>query len=249
MPVPQRDHRRLDTPSQPGGGGGCLWAMLGVVLTVGLAVALLVMFPAARGGDLDWTRFAYLTALLAVIIVSLGGAFRGNPGRTLRYAGIWIGIGAILSLGYAFRGELGMVGDRLAGNLAPARGVVSDKGREVTLFAREDGHFYVEAEVEGKQVLFVVDTGASDVVLTRRDAERVGIEPEERDFTRIYQTANGAVTGAPVVLDSVAIGPIDLRNVEASVNSGPMGVSLLGMTFLGRLDSYRVKRDRLTLRQ
>jgi aspartyl protease family protein len=248
MPVPQRDYRWQEDP-EPQGQGGCFWTAMVLLAIGGLVIALLVMFPAEQGEDFEWPRLAYLVALLAVIGVSVGGMFRGNPGRTVRHLAIWLGIGAVIALLYSFRHEFGEVRDRLAGNMAPARGVESQTGRAVTLYAQADGHFYVEAEVEREKILFMVDTGASDVTLSRRDAQRLGIDPRDREFTQIYQTANGQVRGAPVTLDSVAIGPIDLRNVRASVNEAPMGVSLLGMSFLGRLDGYQVNRDRLTLRQ
>ncbi len=95
----------------------------------------------------------------------------------------------------------------------------------------------------------MIDTGASDIALSREDADKLGISPSDREFTRIYQTANGTMRGAPVTLDSVAIGPIDVRDVAASVAEGDMGVSLLGMSFLNRLAGYQVTGDRLTLRQ
>jgi aspartyl protease family protein len=182
----------------------------------------------------------------------MAGVFRANPGRTLRHVAIWMAIVASLALLYSFRHEFGMARDRVTGNLAPTRGVAATTAtgtREVTLFAKSDGHFYAQVEVEGKEILFMIDTGASDIALSREDADKLGISPSERGFTRIYQTANGTMRGAPVTLDSVAIGPIDVRNVAASVAEGDMGVSLLGMSFLNRLAGYQVTGDRLTLRQ
>jgi aspartyl protease family protein len=232
-----------------GSGGGCLWSAVFMLGVLGLVVALMLAFPQAGGGSLDWSRLVYLVLLLMVVTAGVGAMFRADLGRTLRHAAIWMAVVAGLALLYSFRHELGMARDRVVGNVAPATPVVQGGGREVMLVAR-DGHFMVEAEVEGRAVLFLVDTGASDVVLTEKDARRIGIHVGERDFTRRYQTAGGTVRGAPVVLDSVAIGPIDLRNVEASVAEGEhLGVSLLGMSFLGRLGGYAVERDRLTLRQ
>ena len=96
-------------------------------------------------------------------------------------------------------------------------------------------------------IRFLVDTGASEVVLSPRDAERLGFDLKSLNFNRIYQTANGTVTGAPVRLEEIRIGPIVVSDVRASVNGAEMKRSLLGMSFLGRLGGYRVNGDVLTL--
>lgn len=93
----------------------------------------------------------------------------------------------------------------------------------------------------------MVDTGASDVVLTPEDAGRLGLRLHERDFTLQYRTAGGIVRAAPVDLRHVNIGALSVRDVPAAVNSQSIGVSLLGMSFLKRLDGYAVERDSLIL--
>jgi aspartyl protease family protein len=110
------------------------------------------------------------------------------------------------------------------------------------------GHFLVEAVVEGTPLAFVVDTGASDVVLTPADAKRLGFRADELRFTRRYQTANGVVAAAPVTLRELRIGQFSAFDVEASVNGAPLPVSLLGMSFLRRLRGYEVDNGRLILR-
>jgi aspartyl protease family protein len=222
-----------------------------VVGIVALVIGLMVVFPNAPGLKVDSTRLVYLLVLLAVVVASVGSLFSESPGRTVRHVAIWTGIAAGLALLYSFRGELGMAKDRVVGQAMPAQGVAKPGPvgqRTITLYT-QGGHFFAEAEVEGKKVMFIIDTGASDVVLSRQDAARVGIDPEPRDFTKTYETANGMVRGAPVVLDSVAIGPIDVRNVDASVTESDMTVSLLGMSFLNRLKGYQVDGDTLILKQ
>ena len=81
------------------------------------------------------------------------------------------------------------------------------------------------------------------------DARRLGYEPSTLAYTRIYQTANGTVRGAPVTIPEIAIGPIRLTNVEASVNEHETDGSLLGMSFLGRLSGWQVSGNTLILRQ
>ncbi len=233
-----------------GGRGGCFWTMIFGAAIVGLVVGLIVMFPNAPGLQGDPMRLIYLLALLAVVVLGAGGMFSENIGRTLRYVAMWGAIAAGVALLYSFRGELGLARDRVMGNAMPAQGVATATagGRTVTLYAR-GGHFFAEAEVEGKKVMFMVDTGASVVALSRADARRIGLSPAERDFTQVMSTANGLARGAPVTLDSLAIGPIDVRYVEATVVEGDMQISLLGMSFLNRLKGYQVDGDALILKQ
>jgi aspartyl protease family protein len=113
--------------------------------------------------------------------------------------------------------------------------------------AGEGGHFLVDANVDGATVRFLVDTGATRVVLSPEDAERIGFHLRDRQFTERYRTAGGTVRAAPVTIRDLRIGQLALREVEASVNEQPIGISLLGMTFLNRLDGYRVEGDRLIL--
>ena len=119
--------------------------------------------------------------------------------------------------------------------------------RELTIWKAPGGHFEVHAYVNGARIRFLIDTGASMVVLSKADARRADINLSRLDYTIEFQSANGIVRGAPVTLRDVSIGQLELRDVEASVNEGAMGVSLLGMTFLSRLSGYSVRGDRLIL--
>lgn len=230
------------------GRGGCFWAAIFLMTVVGVVIALLVLFPNSPELKGDPSRLIYLLVLLGVVAVGAGGMFSESPSRTFRHIGMWAALAAGIALAYAFRGELGFARDRVVGNALPAKGVAAPDKRSVTLYA-QGGHFFAEAEVEGKKVMFMVDTGASDVVLSAGDALRIGITPAKREFTKVYNTANGTMRGAPVVLDSVAIGPIDVRYVDASVAESDLQISLLGMSFLNRLSGYQVSGDGLTLKQ
>ena len=119
---------------------------------------------------------------------------------------------------------------------------------ELTLKADSRGHFLVTAKVDGQPVRFLIDSGASHVVLSAGDAKRLGLTSKNRDFTDIYRTPGGIIRAAPVTLAEVRIGGLVVRDVRASVSSLDMDVSLLGASFLARLRGYEVNRDRLTLR-
>jgi len=120
------------------------------------------------------------------------------------------------------------------------RGAASSPGREsVTLAADPRGHFFADGAVNGVQVRFVVDTGATLVSLPRRDAERLGIDWRSGK-PATSRTANGIASVYLVKLDVVRIGGIELRNVDALVHEGAgLDQALLGMSFLNRVQMQR----------
>lgn len=186
-----------------------------------------------------------------VLLVILGSALivrqraRGKRGQVFRHAAIWIAIATGLLLAYSLKDQLMLLARGVAADLVPQLGI--ERGESITFRARNDGHFLVEAAVNGTPINFVVDSGATDVVLSPRDAERLGFELQALRFDKVHRTANGLVRGAPVRLGKVSIGPITLTDVRASVNGAAMETSLLGMSFLARLSAWRVEGDRITL--
>jgi aspartyl protease family protein len=122
------------------------------------------------------------------------------------------------------------------------------EGDSIVIPATTSGHFLLDALVNGVRVRFLVDTGASDVTLTPQDARRLGFNERNLKYDRAYQTANGVVRGAAITLREVTIDQRSLYDVKASVNEAPMQISLLGMSFLGRLRGYEVADGALMLR-
>jgi aspartyl protease family protein len=123
-------------------------------------------------------------------------------------------------------------------------------GSRAAFIDREnDGHFWARADVSGTQVKFMVDTGASIVALTYFDAQRLGLKPEELNFDSEIRTAGGVTYGAHVTLDSIRIGKVKVENVNAVILRTELEQSLLGMTFLGELNSYEVRQGQMIIRQ
>ncbi len=120
--------------------------------------------------------------------------------------------------------------------------------REIALPRGPGGHYFLNAKVNGVEMTFLVDTGASDIALGAEHATKLRLQLRDRDFTRRYHTANGIVRGAPVELRKVEAGRLRIRDVEASVLDGPLDMPLLGMSFLNRLKGYEVRGDKLVLR-
>jgi aspartyl protease family protein len=120
----------------------------------------------------------------------------------------------------------------------------------VEIEAESSGHFNAEADINGRPVEVMIDTGATMVALSYEDAERAGIYLNDSDFTRAVSTANGVARVAPVTLDRVSIGDITVRNVPAAVaEPGRLKTSLLGMTFLSRLSRFDMRSGRLVLQE
>jgi aspartyl protease family protein len=128
----------------------------------------------------------------------------------------------------------------------PRQSVIASEGRIVVPRSR-DGHYYLTLRINDTPVRFVVDTGASDIVLSHSDAERVGLDLADLAYVGRARTANGEVRTAPVRLDTIEAGSIADRNVPAWVNSGDMDDSLLGMSYLQRWDSIEIRGGELVL--
>jgi len=120
----------------------------------------------------------------------------------------------------------------------------------ITLPASQYGHFLTEAEINGRNIDVMVDTGASLVALSYDDATRAGIFVRPSDFTHVAQTANGTARVAPVMISQIRIGDIIVRNVRGAVSErGASERTLLGMSFLGRLSRVEMRGDSLVLEE
>lgn len=175
-------------------------------------------------------------ALLIILALSLlGSALRSNGFRNaLIWALIFLGVTGVVSNW-----------DAISRDFTPSQATFTDTRIEVP--KGRDNHFRLTLTINGVDVDFLVDTGASQVVLTQEDAARVGLDPDTLPYIQTAMTANGEVATAPVRLDTVTLGDITDRGVRASVNSGDMGSSLLGMSYLGRFETIEIRQDRLIL--
>jgi aspartyl protease family protein len=151
--------------------------------------------------------------------------------------------------------------DRMAGHAAapaPTPGVrtaapqpaYSGGPRSVVIERDARGHFAIEGVIDGRRVDFMVDTGASVIALTERDAARLGYHPAARDWVGKAQTANGTVRTAPVKLDMVEVGGVIVRDVQAIVMpEEALSENLLGLSFLSRLRRFEYRDGRMVLEE
>ncbi len=182
-----------------------------------------------------------------IFLIILGGAIvfwflaqnRSSINRTLQQAVIW----ALLFLGVI--AGYGLWAD-VRHTIMPRQAIFEEQGR-VAVPRSPDGHYYLTLDVNGASVDFVVDTGATGVVLSQQDAERMGLEMDALVYMGRAMTANGEVRTAPIRLDSMALGPIVDHNVPAWVNEGDLDQSLLGMAYLQRWDRIEITQGELIL--
>lgn len=165
------------------------------------------------------------------------------------------GIFALLGLGVliwvvGMRHDPPVIGEdlRIEAEAATGEAGGATVARELVLNRRHDGHFRVVAHVNGVAIPFLLDTGASDVALSAEAAEKIGINLSTLKYSRRYQTANGIIHAAPVILRDVRVGQLRVYDVDASITEAPMGVSLLGMSFLNRLEGWEASGNKLILR-
>jgi aspartyl protease family protein len=139
-------------------------------------------------------------------------------------------------------------GERSSWSSGPPASAPRGSGGEVRIGRASDSHFYADTEVDGTNIRMMVDSGASIVALTRRDAEAIGIDVDSLPIGGMARTAGGDVPMRTVTLSSVVVEGIEVRQVPAAVVDADMGVSLLGQSFLAKLDAVNVEGDMMTLR-
>jgi aspartyl protease family protein len=188
-----------------------------------------------------------VSLLIWLVMSGLRSARPSDIARLATAAMTWALLLIALTGIYAYRFEASEIFGRITGELLPSEPQV-ERGGQVVINRRLGGEFAIGGHVNGARVTFLFDTGASSVVLTAADARRAGLDASRLAFDVPVATANGAAMAAEVRLEQIAVGPIVMRNVPAMVaRRGALDESLLGMSFLERLKSYSVERDRLVL--
>ncbi len=182
---------------------------------------------------------AYLVLLGLIIGGWVVVSNRQNMGKLAQQAAIWIFIflGAIVAAG---------LWSDIRNDITPRQSVMMD-GARVEVPRSVDGHYYLTLRVNGAPIRFVVDTGATEVVLSAEDAAKAGLPTDGLIFSGRAFTANGMVETAPVQLAEVELGGVIDRNLRAVVNQGAMPDSLLGMQYLQRFDRIEISDGRLIL--
>jgi len=194
----------------------------------------------------DQQSFFY-SILLLVFLVS-GIVFRREIAlsKALKYLALWALI-AFVGVGlYAYRYQFADFKNRILGAINPTAARMNDKG-ELVINLSSDGHFYIDVKINNLPMRFMIDTGASDIVIDKFQAQKIGINLQNLIFDKRYETANGKSYGASVNLREIQVGDVKFANIRASVNSAELRTPLLGMSFLRQFHKYEFYQDRLVL--
>lgn len=184
-------------------------------------------------------HLAYLALLLVMVLIWYVSSGRIALGQSLRNAAIWVLI---------FLGAIAIAGmwEDIRGTVRPMQTVLED-GSRIEIPRSNDGHYYATLNLNGADIEFVVDTGASEIVLSKDDAQRAGLDPENLAYWGRAMTANGEVRIAPVWIEEITLGGFTDTDVRATVNEGEMPQSLLGMSYLQRYAQITIAGNRLIL--
>jgi aspartyl protease family protein len=159
---------------------------------------------------------------------------------------IGIGAGAVLLLGTFHQGEFGHAARRARSELIPSSAAASD-AHTLVLTQDSRGEFTVAGEVNGMAVNFLVDTRASDIVLSPAVAKHLDVDLSALQFAREFRTADGTGHGAPYRVAKLSVGSIALSDVPVTINQTEMMSSLLGKAFLERVGPFEVRGRKLYL--
>lgn len=225
-----------------------LWILLaGLALS---AVILIVRHEQGTVGALSTDDFASLAVKLAFLVFLSGTVlmlFRESFWKAFQAVIFWVVAALILALGYTYRFELRTAYERVMAELVP--GYTATQGRTVEIARGRAGEFSIMTQVNGGRIPMILDTGASAVVLTQDAAKAAGLPLEVLTYNVNVDTANGRTQAASVTLDRLAVGGLVERSVPALIaRPGQLKTSLLGMSFLNRLESWEVRGDKLIMR-
>lgn len=214
--------------------------LLFLLVIVLLGVALNHLLPGRLSLDHDGPQLVQLTLFATLLSSAILFHYRNRMGEAFRHALIWVGLALILVIGYTVK-------EQLIANLIPGRTQVNEAG-DLIAHKADDGHFYLDLEVNGVATRMMVDTGASSITLDYESARRARINIDDLRYTAEISTANGRAFSAPITLNSVALGGRGFESVPAFVaGKDALEHPLLGMNFLKRFSRVAVEGDRLII--
>ena len=192
--------------------------------------------------DGDRTAYALYLVLFLVLVASSLASRRLPIGKTLKMAAAWVAIFAVGFAIFSFRSEFTSLGSRLK---AEAIGTPIQSGEELRIPVADDGHYWVEASINGHEAAFMVDSGASVTTISKEVAAQAGIETGFQ--VAEVETANGSVIMQRARAERFQVGQIGREDFSVFVNAND-DTNVLGMNFLSSLEGWRVEGNYLVLR-
>ena len=228
-----------------------LWILFGIL---GAAMVLLIAnHDNGVVAGIPNERMASVIYLLCLLAFIGGGIFSsGQMRQNLSQLAVWAGIFLVVTTGYLYRYEAHDAAYSLTGGLVPPSPLSGDLDGQRNVYEMRrgrDGHYTAEGVINGTKTSFLVDTGASSVVLSWDSAAAVGIDVDNLAFVVPMNTANGRTMSAIARVDLLEVGGISRRDFKVLVSQeGALDANLLGMDFLSTLASYEVRGDRMFMR-
>lgn len=193
----------------------------------------------------DQTGSLIYAVLLLVLVASSLFARRLPIGQTLRMALTWVLIFTAIFVVLTFRSDLKIVWERVAVELGLHDGSQADGTMRVP--RDEAGHFSVTASVNGRDVRFMVDSGATTTSMSLNAAKAAGVDVSQSGFPVIVETANGTAEMRRARITRLAVGPVKRQDFPVLVSDNLGDTNLMGMNFLNTLKGWRVEGDTLVL--
>lgn len=194
----------------------------------------------------DLQQIIYLIIIISFLLIGIFSQKNLSWQKIIKYLLMWALIGFSIIVIYAYRFEFINFKERINLEINPTSAQINQQGQLVINIA-DDSHFYITLLVNKTPILFMIDTGASDMMINLDDANKIGINLKKLVFNKAYQTANGRSFGAYVKIREIEISGVKFKDIGASVSQSDMGTSLLGMSFLRRFNKYEFFQDRLVL--
>jgi aspartyl protease family protein len=193
----------------------------------------------------DWSNVIYILILIMLLI--MGFSRKDLPIKKIfEFAGLWILFALMALILYSYRFEVGEIKDRVLSDLFPAKAINKNQEKLILNIA-QDGHYYLNVMIKNQEVRFMIDTGASDMVIDEKIALKLGYDIRNINYNKIFQTANGQSYGASIYFDEVDVSGVKFYNVQASITNSDLVTPLLGMSFLQKFYKYEFFRDKLIL--
>ena len=193
----------------------------------------------------EWSNIIYVIILIVLLI--MGFSSKELPlKKFFEYAGLWIMIALVALVSYSYRFEFFEAKDRVLSDLFPSK-AINKNHQQLTINVSQDGHYYLNVKIKNFPVRFMIDTGASEVVIDKNLAIKLGYDLKNINYNKVFQTANGEAYGASIYFDEVDVSGIKFYNIQGSITDSRLATPLLGMTFLQKFYKYEFYRDKLIL--
>jgi aspartyl protease family protein len=193
----------------------------------------------------EWSNIIYVIILIVLLIMGFSNKELSLK-KFFEYAGLWIIIALVALILYSYRFEFFEVKDRVLSDLFPSK-AINKNHQQLTINVSQDGHYYLSIKIKNLPVRFMIDTGASEVVIDKNLAIKLGYDLKNINYNKVFQTANGETYGASIYFDEVDVSGIKFYNIQGSITDSRLATPLLGMTFLKKFYKYEFYRNKLIL--